>query len=324
MKSSPRTTLLVLFASLLAACGSSDYAAPAAAPPPAMIQLPNGFQPEGIAASGNTLYVGSIPSGAVYRADASSGAGSLLVPAQAGRAAIGLKVDGRGRLFVAGGATGMAFVYDAANGQELATYTLTAAAPTFVNDVILTSDAAWFTDSFNPVLYRVALPADGSLGGPEAVSTLALSGDVQFTAGAFNLNGIVAAGSRLIVVQSNTGLLFTVDPVSGLTQQINLGSESVPNGDGLLLEGQTLYVVQNQLNRVAVIDLAADFASGTLRTRIANPAFDVPTTIAGSAVSGLFVVNARFGIVVTPDTPYNVVRFGVASGAVGASTPAPG
>lgn len=313
MNSSVRTAVLLFFSSLLLiSCGSSDYEAPVAAPP-SMIQLPNGFQPEGIAKSGNTLYVGSIPTGAVYRADATSGVGSLVVPAQAGRAAIGLKVDGRGRLFVAGGATGMAFVYDAANGQELATYTLTAASPTFVNDVILTSDAAWFTDSANPVLYRVALPADGSLGGPEAVSTLALSGDFQFTPGAFNLNGIVAAGSLLIVVQSNTGLPFTVDPASGVTQQINLGSESVPNGDGMLLEGQTLYVVQNQLNRVAVIDLAADFATGTVRTRIANPAFDVPTTIAGNAASGLFVVNARFGIVVTPDTPYNVIRFGVAA-----------
>lgn len=311
MKSSSRTAVPVLFSSLLlVACGSSDYDSPAAAPP-AMIQLPNGFQPEGIAASGNTLYVGSIPTGAVYRADASSGVGSLVVPAQAGRAAIGLKLDGRGRLFVAGGATGMAFVYDAANGQELATYTLTAASPTFVNDVILSNDAAWFTDSANPVLFRVAVPADGILGSPEAVSTLPLSGDLQFTAGAFNLNGIVAAGSRLIVVQSNTGLLFTVDPVSGVTQQIDLGSESVPNGDGLLLEGLTLYVVQNQLNRVAVIDLAADLTTGTVRTRIANPAFDVPTTIAGSAGSGLFVVNARFGVLVTPDTPYNVIRFGL-------------
>src|SRR6185369_16065386 len=103
--------------------------------------------------------------------------GSVLVRAQAGRASIGLKVDGRGRIFVAGGSTGKAFVYDAATGQDLATYTLTLASPTFINDVVLTADAAWFTDSRNAALYRVPLPADGSIAGQDAVSTLALSGD---------------------------------------------------------------------------------------------------------------------------------------------------
>ena len=297
--------LVLLFGLLLSACSGDDAASPKAVD---LIPLPNGFQPEGIAISGNSIYAGSIPSGAVYRADITSGAGSVLVPAQAGRAAIGIKLDGRGRIFVAGGATGKAFLYDAASGQDLAVYTLTLAQPTFVNDVILTSDAAWFTDSRNPVLYRVALPADGTLGGQEAVSTLTLSGDLQITAGATNLNGIAATGSRLIAVQSNTGFLFTVDPLSGVTRKIDIGAETVVNGDGLLLEGQTLFVVQNRLNQVAVIDLAPDLNSGTLRTRLSNPAFDVPTTIAGAA-SGLYAVNARFGVQVTPDTPYSVVRF---------------
>lgn len=300
-----RMILVLLFGLVLSACSGDDTAAPK---PVDLIALPNGFQPEGIANSGNFLYVGSIPTGAVYRADITTGVGSVLVPSQAGRAAIGIKLDARGRIFVAGGATGKAFLYDAASGQDLASYTLTLAQPTFVNDVILTSDAAWFTDSRNPVLYRVALPADGTLGGQEAVSTLTLSGDLQFTAGVNNLNGIAAAGAKLIVVQSNTGFLFTVDPLSGVTKQIDIGAETVVNGDGILVEGQTLFVVQNRLNLVAVIDLAPDLATGTVRTRISNPAFDVPTTIAGAS-TGLYVVNARFGIQVTPDTTYNVVRF---------------
>src|SRR6185369_15615399 len=300
-----RMVLVLLSSLLLSACNGDDAAAPK---PVDLIPLPNGFQPEGIANSGNFLYVGSIPTGAVYRADITTGAGSVLVPPQAGRAAIGIKLDARGRIFVAGGATGKAFLYDAASGQELATYTLTQAQPTFVNDVILTSDAAWFTDSRNPVIYRVALPTDGTLGGQEAVSTLTLSGDLQFTAGVTNLNGIAAAGAKLIVVQSNTGFLFTVDPLSGVTKKIDIGAETVPHSDGILVEGQTLFVVQNRLNLVAVIDLAPDLATGTVRTRISNPAFDVPSTIAGAA-TGLYVVNARFGIQVTPDTTYNVVRF---------------
>jgi sugar lactone lactonase YvrE len=280
--------------------------------PPEQIALPNAFRPEGIAASGDFIYVGSIPTGAVYRADITSGNGSVLVPAQEGRAAIGLKVDGRGRLFVAGGATGMAFVYDAASGANLASYTLTPAStdaiPTFINDVVLTADAAWFTDSRKAVLFRVPLPADGSLAAQETVTALPLSGDFSLVAGVNNLKGIAATGQLLIVVQSNTGFLFTVAPATGVTRKIDLGVETVVNGDGILLEGQTLFVVQNRLNLVAVIDLSPDFATGTVRTRLGNPAFDVPTTMTAAGTS-LFAVNARFGVEVTPDTTYAVIRF---------------
>src|SRR5690349_3344223 len=126
MKTVIRCAVFSLLASLaLAACGRDSAS-------PGIITLPVGFQPEGIAARDNFIYVGSIPTGAVYRADITTGAGSVLVPSQAGRAAIGLKVDGRGRIVVAGGATGKAFVYDAATGQDLATYTLTQATTTFV------------------------------------------------------------------------------------------------------------------------------------------------------------------------------------------------
>lgn len=308
MKISIRHTFVSILTCLtLAACSGDSTTAP-----PDQISLPNAFQPEGIAARGDFIYVGSIPTGAVYRADITTGTGSVLVPSQTGRAAIGLKVDGRSRIFVAGGGTGKGFVYDAATGADLASYTLTPAntveVPTFVNDVVLTADAAWFTDSRKPVLYRVPLPADGSIAGQETVTTLPLSGDFQFVAGVNNLNGIASTGQFLISVQSSTGFLFSVDPATGVTRKIDLGAETVVNGDGLLLEGQTLFVVQNRLNQVAVIDLSPDFAAGTVRTRITNPSFDVPTTLT-AAGTGLYAVNARFGIQVAPDTPYAVIRF---------------
>lgn len=304
--------LSILTCLMLAAC-SGDYSSnPPTAIPPDRISLPNAFQPEGIAARGDFIYVGSIPTGAVYRADITTGTGSVLVPPQTGRAAIGLKIDDRGRIFVAGGGTGMAFVYDAATGLNLASYTLTpentAAVPTFINDVVLTADAAWFTDSRKPVLFRVPLPADGSIAGQETVSALPLSGDFLFAAGVINLNGIASTGQLLIAVQSSTGFLFTVNPATGITKKIDLGTETVVNGDGLLLEGKTLFVVQNRLNQVAVIDLTPDFVAGTVRTRIPNPAFDVPTTLT-AAGSSLYAVNARFGVAVTPDTTYQVIRF---------------
>lgn len=277
--------------------------------PPDEIALPTGFRPEGIAISGGNLYVGSIPTGAVFRADPATGQGAVIVQGRPGRSAIGLKVDGRGRIFVAGGATGKAFVYDATTGADLAEYTLTETTPTFINDVVLTADLAWFTDSRNQVLYRVPIPADGSLAGQEAVFTLPLTGDLglQFDPAANNLNGIASSGAKLIVVQSNTGFLFSVDPNSGATQRIDPGAETVPDGDGILLEGQTLYVVQNRLNLVAVVELSPDLSSGTVRRRVSSPAFDVPTTVAASDGS-LYLVNARFGVADPDAAGYTVVR----------------
>lgn len=271
------------------------------------IELPDGFQPEGITAAGDMVYVGSIPTGAIYRASIQSGEGTVAVASQSSRAALGIKIDQRGQLFVAGGGTGKAFVYDAANGEGLASYALSEAANTFVNDVALSDGVAWFTDSRQAVLYRLEIPAGGQITGDEKPSALKLTGDFKLQKEALNLNGIVVAGDRLIVVQSGAGMLFSVDPESGVTAKIDLGGETVKNGDGLLLDGQTLYVVQNKPSQVAVIDLADDLSSGTVRTRITDPALDVPSTIAQLGDS-LYVVNARFGTTAEADTPYSVTR----------------
>ena len=135
-------------------------------PFPEVITLPNGFQPEGIAADrGHTFYVGSIPTGAIYRGDLRTGAGAVVVPSRAGRMAAGIKVDTRDRIFVAGAFTGEAYVYDLGSGASLAAYDLGPAGAAFINDVALTNDAAWFTDSFRPVLYRVPIAPSGVLGG---------------------------------------------------------------------------------------------------------------------------------------------------------------
>ena len=115
---------------------------------------------------GTSLYVGSIPTGAIWKGDARTGEGDVLVPGRPGeRNAIGIKVDKRNRLFVAGGPTGKAFVYDARTGEDLASYQLaTPGDATFVNDVVVTSKAAWFTDSSAAAsLYALPLGRHGGL-----------------------------------------------------------------------------------------------------------------------------------------------------------------
>jgi sugar lactone lactonase YvrE len=277
----------------------------AAAAFPQVIQLPKGFQPEGIEVGrGTTFYVGSVANGAIYRGDLRTGAGAILVPGAAGKAATGIELDNRNRLWVSGASTGKAYVYNARSGALVRTYDL-ASAPTFINDAVVTRTAAYFTDSQKAVLYKVPIGGGGTLGD---VQTIQLNGDFALASG-FNLNGIDATpnGKTLIVVQSNKGKLFRVDAATGVTREISLGGESVPNGDGILLTGKTLYVVQNQLNRVAVIALAPNLASGRVVTRLTDPDFAVPTTIDDHG-RRLYAVNARFGTPNPSQADFQVVQ----------------
>jgi sugar lactone lactonase YvrE len=275
---------------------------------PEVIPLPTGFQPEGIdIGRGHTFYVGSIPTGAIYRGDLRTGEGSLLVGPQPGRSAIGIDVDRRNRIWVAGGGTGQGYVYEGRTGETLGVFQLAAGAPTFVNDVVVTREAAWFTDSMRPVLYRVPIARNGSFGGQADV--VPLTGDFAFVPGVINANGIDATpkGETLVVVQSNTGQLFRVDPDTGSADRIELTGGDVMFGDGILLDGKTLYVVQNRLNRVAVVRLTSDLGSGTIVRHLTDPALDVPTTIAEFG-RRLYVVNARFGTPNPGSAAYSVVQ----------------
>jgi sugar lactone lactonase YvrE len=286
-------------------------AAAHAKPFPDVIALPNGWLPEGVATGrGPVLYSGSRADGAIFAADLRTGEGDIVVPGQAGRVSVGLSFDPRTNyVFAAGGATGKAYVYDPATGTLVQEYTLTTATPTFVNDVIVTRDAAWFTDSRQAVIYRVPLGPGGDLPAAGDVETIPLSGDFSQVADTNNANGIEASpsGKDLIIVNSALGRLYRVEPDTGVATLIDLGGASVSNGDGLLLQGRTLYVVRNRLNEIAVVELARDLERGVVVDTITDPGFDVPTTLA-SFGNGLYAVNARFTTPPTPETTYNVVR----------------
>ena len=109
----------------------------------------------------------------------------------------------------------------------------------------------------NPVLYRLTR---------RRVVTVPLTGELVYQAG-FNVNGIAGTpdGRGLLVVQSNTGKLFRVS-FDGVTREVAL-AEPLVNGDGLLLEGRTLYAVQNRLNTVAVLHLDRAATRATIVTR---------------------------------------------------------
>lgn len=289
-----RSRLRLLLAVVLSALLSVALVAPAEARPrhsyPDRIDLPVGFQPEGITIGKRPVaYVGSLGTGNIYAADLRTGEGRLVSRTDPGVPAAGLKIDKRGLLYVSGAGSGTARVVSARTGRILASYTLSTK-PSFINDVVLTKRAAWFTNSSQPELYR--LSRDGR--GPRVI-TLPLTGDWVQTEG-FNANGIAVTpdGRALLVVQSSTSTLFRVNPSTGVARRVDLGGYALTNGDGLLVRGRTLYVVQNQQSQVAVFRLDRDGRAGRLIDVLPVPESDVPTTVAAYRDS-LYLPNARFG-----------------------------
>ncbi|MDT0187946.1 hypothetical protein Q9S36_47945 [Microbacterium sp. ARD31] len=289
----------------------SDAGTPGTRPFPARIDLPDGFQPEGIAiGDGPTAWLGSLADGDVYEVSLRTGRGKV-VSEGPGTPSVGMKVDRRGRLYIAGGPAGTARVVDTDDGEVLADVTLTTG-EAFVNDVVLTRRAAWFTDSLQPQLYRLTALRRGAT--PTA-TTLPLTGEWQQQEDAFNANGIATApgGRGLLVVNSSLGLLYRVDPASGVATEVDLGGTSLTMGDGMLRDGRILYVVRNRANEVVVLRLSRDGLSGrlvrTITTADLDPstAFDVPTTLARFG-SSLYLPNARFGTTPTPTTDYWVTK----------------
>ncbi|MBF6435429.1 SMP-30/gluconolactonase/LRE family protein [Nocardia cyriacigeorgica] len=275
---------------------------------PTTIALPAGFLPEGIAIGALPVgYFGSRADGSLCRVDLTTGRGTIVSPGP-GTPALGLALDAWGRLFVAGGTAGTARVVDADTGAVLATYRLGTAPGSFVNDVVLTPTGAWFTDSRAPVLHHLPIGSDGALPSENSVLRLPLTGDIGYLDGAINANGIVRTpdGSALIIVQSATGHLFRVDPASGATRRIDLGAHTLPGGDGLLRRGNTVFVVQNRLNTVAVIVLDPAGTTGRVQRRLTDGRWDVPTTVAAFG-NRLYLPNARFTTPATATTPYAAV-----------------
>jgi sugar lactone lactonase YvrE len=309
----------------LALVSGAQPAGAVSAPPdgtfPARSELPDGFQPEGIAIGpGPTAWFGSRADGDIYELSLRTGEGRVISQGP-GTPSLGLKSDRDDRLYVAGGTSGTARVVDSETGAVLRDIPLAeapTATPTFVNDVVLTKDAAWFTDSNRPQLYRVARGADGE---PAATATtLPLTGEWVQSSG-LSANGIstTPTGRALLVVNSSSGLLYRVDPATGVATEVDLGGASLTSGDGMLRHGRTLYVVRNRLNEIAVLRLSRSGLAGRLVRTIdsgdlaSTTSFDVPTTVARFG-SRLYLPNARFTTPATPSTDYWVTKVSARAG----------
>jgi sugar lactone lactonase YvrE len=289
-----RSVVSLLLLALLAAVATPA----AAARPTQVIVLPGATSAEGIAAGrGATFYAGDLFAGDIFRGNLQRGTAELFIDAPEGRMAVGMAADlAHNLLFVAGGFTGQAYVYDLRSGATVATFQFGAPGTSIINDVALTKDGAWFTDSLQAQLYFVPVSGAGDLGPSR---TLALSGPAAVISGEFNLNGIQATanGKTLIVAHSGTSQLYTVDPLTGASATI--AGVSVPNVDGIVLEAGRLWAVQNFSNQVTRIRLAPDLSAGVVEEVITSELFQIPTTAARFG-SRLAVVNAKFDTGIPP------------------------
>jgi hypothetical protein len=276
---------------------------------PARIDAPDGFFPEGIERGpGTSFFVGSLLDGAIWRGDLRTGSGAVLAAGAPGRASAGIAYErGRGRIWVAGGGpqlvgSGDVRVYDASSGALLATYQPPGVG--LLNDVAITRDAVYVTDSGFPQLVVIPLARDGALPAPPAATILPVVGDMLQTPG-INLNGIVFEDGALLVAQSTTGKLFRVDPATGIAAEFDLGGVNLGYPDGLELLGHTLYVVRPFQNRVTVVSLGT--RGGVVLGDLTDPTLDIPST-ATVAAGRLWAVNLRFTTPPGPTTPYWITQ----------------
>jgi sugar lactone lactonase YvrE len=268
--------------------------------------------PEGIAYDERTglVFVSSTTDGTIFRGRSSDETlTTFLAGGTDGRTtAIGLEVDDEGHLFVAGGATGQVWVYDEITGALLARLSVGGSSPTFLNDIAVDRDGiGYVTDSQRPIIYRV-VPNDA--GGYTIEPWLTLTGTPLVYLPGFNLNGIVVSSNDkyLFTIQSNTGKIFRIEIATKEVLQVDVGGALFPNGDGLWLQGNSLYVLQNQQETISEIRLQGNHARGTLVSQTTDPSFMFPTSLVG-ARGRLLVVNSQFdkrAPGMTPVLPFTV------------------
>jgi len=283
---------------------------------PEAIAMPTGMEPEGIElGKGHEFFVGAFSysseflgapehsalAGAIYKGNLRTGEGVILVP-PTGKPVSGLSYDPRTDYLYAAtifddldqGVT----VYDASSGDAITEIPFGAGIA--INDCLVTRRAVYCTDSFNPDLYKVVLEKGGRLPSIPEVEVIPMPGFVMGEAG-FAANGLVGDydGKQLVIVNISTGVLFLVDTASGEASPIAIeGAEPLfPDGDGLYLDGRTLYILQNFSNKIAVVQLSGDLSRGEFIKNIPgggeiNP-LRTATTLIGFGNS-LYAINTNF------------------------------
>lgn len=270
-----RTALLTgTFLAVTAVLGSTGLAGADPGGRPASYQLTGdegGSKFEGIGADERrgVFYVSEVTGGEIHRGAAGDARTEEWLAGEGthGRfTARGITVDDAGRVYVAGGPNGIGtgrpdlWVY-AADGSLLAALRAPGG-DVFLNDVAIGPDgAAYFTNSNDPQVFRIADDGDGW----RAALWADAGGTVERRAG-FNLGGIVLTADRsaFVVAQGNTGLLWRFASTTGQVSPVDAGGADLVNADGLVRQGDRLTVVRNFSRMLATLELAADGRTAVL------------------------------------------------------------
>jgi sugar lactone lactonase YvrE len=290
--------------------------------------LPASGNPEGVAYDKKRgfFYVSVVTDGSIYRGTLDDPTVRPWLPAgQDGRtSATGMKVEGR-LLYVAGASTGAIFVYDTRTGSLVGRFDTGPGG--FINDLALTKNGdVYATDSLRPFLYRVRAESVEAGAGP--VEAIPILPEIPHVPGQFNLNGIDVSenGKELITIQTNTGRVWKIvpggrshggdddhgddddrrsggDPLARTITEIPVRGGPLVNGDGLIVDGDRLLVVQNQQELITEVKLSRQRTRGEVVGTTTDPTFKTPTT-AAIARNRLLVVNSEF--FETDGPPYTV------------------
>lgn len=262
------------------------------------------FFPEGIAynPSKGLFYTGSTTSGDIVRVDVQTGATGVFAggAAQGRTSATGMKLDNKGRLWICGGMQNIIQVLNA-DGTLLKSWNLSAFSATgFINDCIADNNFIYFTDSQNKQVYRTSIAA-AQPGDMERWLTFT-DQQIPYAATGTNANGIAItpSGNYLIIVVSSSGKLYRIDITTKVIAEIQLNTP-VTAGDGLWLDGYTLYVSRSSTGKIFPVLLNPAYSQGVVGNGFgANLLFN--TTIA-KADKYLLVVNGQLDRRPNPNNP---------------------
>lgn len=264
--------------------------------------------PEGIAYSAQLakFLVTSIPLGKIGTVDTDGRYADLLTAPEL-IAGIGMKVAGN-RVFVCNSDQGRSVRSTPATTRqtaELLVFNLTtgalerrtdldalipAADENFANDVTLAPDGtAYVTDSFSPVIYKVA---------PDGTASVLVRDAARLGSTGFGLNGIVYhPNNYLIVANAGQGKLYKVDlaNANAITEIVVANTSPTANslpGDGLTLFNNDLYVVTGG-SRVAQVRTTDNWQTASVVKYDATGYVGATTSVAVN--NQVYTLNARIG-----------------------------
>ncbi len=277
---------------------------------PDLIPIPVGFEAEGIElGKDQDFFIGTVSwsgnltnSGAIYKGNLLTGEGQVLVP-PTGKPVAGLSYDARTDYLYAatghsGGFAGPRWeqgvkIYAATSGQLLEEIIF--GDELVINDVLVTETAVYCTDSISTTLYKLPLENDGKVFS-STVEKIEMTGFEMDPSG-FNANGLVGDfdGKELVIINITTGVLYLVNTESGAATPVNVQGEEqlFQNGDGLYMDGRTLYIMQNFSQKIAVVEISDDLTQGTFVKNIVSDDFSLPTTITGFG-NCIYAINTHF------------------------------